>query len=164
MNMVRMVQPSDAPRIAEIYNYYIENTVITFEEEKVTKQDIEQRIQKILKKGFPYIVYEKGGKVIGYAYVNNWRERSAYDITLENSIYVDRYETKQGIGSLLFTRLIQESVKINIHSLIGVISLPNEPSRKLHNKFGFKLIGNFKESGKKFNKLIDVEFWQFIFD
>ena len=77
---------------------------------------------------------------------------------------MDRYETKQGIGSLLFTRLIQESVKINIHSLIGVISLPNEPSRRLHNKFGFKLIGNFKESGKKFNKLIDVEFWQFILD
>jgi phosphinothricin acetyltransferase len=56
--------------------------------------------------------------------------------------------------------LIEESRKINIHSLIGVISLPNEASQKLHEKLGFQLIGNFKESGLKFNQWIDVEFWQ----
>lgn len=162
--MIRNVQLSDALRIAEIYNYYIENTVITFEEKKVSAREIENRIQKISAKGYPYIVYEKEGIVLGYAYLNTWRERSAYDITLENSIYLDYNQTHQGIGYELLTALIEESKKIDIHSIIGVISLPNEPSRKLHRKTGFNLIGNFKESGKKFNQLIDVEFWQLLLD
>ncbi|MGM5631155.1 GNAT family N-acetyltransferase [Apibacter raozihei] len=160
--MIRKVRMSDAKRIAEIYNYYIEETIITFEEEKVSEKDIVYRIEKILKKNYPYLIYEENNDVIGYAYVNNWRERSAYDITLETSLYLDHHITGKGRGNLLLEELIEESKKINVHSLIGVISLPNEPSRKIHKRFGFELVGNFRESGKKFNRLIDVEFWQLI--
>lgn len=160
--MIRDVRPSDAERIAEIYNYYIEETIITFEYDKVTEEDIKLRIEKIVKKKLPFFVYEKDGYVIGYAYLNNWRERAAYDITMETSVYLDRNETGYGIGSILYKELIERSRKINIHSLIGVISLPNDESQKLHQKFDFKLIGNFRESGIKFGKLIDVEFWQLI--
>jgi len=160
--MIRDVTLNDAKSIAEIYNYYIRETIITFEYDIVSEDDIKQRIQKITKKGYPYFVYEENGKVIGYAYLNNWRERAAYDITLETSVYLDHHLTGSGIGSTMYAELIERARKINIHSLIGVISLPNEQSQKLHRKFGFKLIGNFKESGVKFNKLIDVEFWQLI--
>ncbi|MFT4221350.1 GNAT family N-acetyltransferase [Dysgonomonas sp.] len=160
--MIRDVTPADAARIAEIYNYYIEKTIVTFEYDRVSESDIQQRIQKVQKKGFPYFVYEKDGKVIGYAYLNNWRERVAYDITLETSVYLDRDLIGGGIGSVLYQELIDRARKINIHSLIGVISLPNEQSQKLHRKFKFGLIGNFRESGVKFGKLIDVEFWQLI--
>lgn len=160
--MIRDVTPADAARIAEIYNYYIEETIVTFEYDRVSESDIQQRIQKVQKKGFPYFVYEKDGKVIGYAYLNNWRERVAYDITLETSVYLDRDLIGEGIGSVLYQELINRARKINIHSLIGVISLPNEQSQKLHRKFKFGLIGNFRESGVKFGKLIDVEFWQLI--
>lgn len=160
--MIRDVTLADAARIAEIYNYYIEETIVTFEYDRVTESDIQQRIQKVQKKGFPYFVYEKDGVIIGYAYLNNWRERVAYDITLETSVYLDRNLIGGGVGSILYQELIDRARKINIHSLIGVVSLPNEQSQKLHRKFNFDLIGNFRESGVKFDKLIDVEFWQLI--
>jgi L-amino acid N-acyltransferase YncA len=160
--MIRDVTLVDAARIAEIYNYYIEETIITFEYDRVSENDIRQRIEKIQKKGFPYFVYEKEGEIIGYAYLNNWRERAAYDITLETSVYLDHNLIGSGIGSILYQELIDRARKIDIHSLIGVVSLPNEQSQKLHRKFNFDLIGNFRESGVKFGKLIDVEFWQLI--
>jgi phosphinothricin acetyltransferase len=158
--MIRNVLPSDAARIAEIYNYYIENTIITFEEENIDAEEIERRIKSVQGKHFPYIVYEEDGQLLGYAYLNNWRTRSAYDITLETSIYLDINYMGRGIGTVLYKELIEKSKEINIHSLIGVISLPNEASQRIHKNLGFQLIGNFKESGLKFNKLVDVEFWQ----
>lgn len=160
--MIRNVQLSDAKRIAEIYNPYIKDTIITFEEELVTERDIAERIKYITTKNLPYIVYEENGDVVGYAYLSNWRTRSAYDITLETSVYIDEKAQAKGLGSILYAELINKAREINIHSLIGVISLPNPISQKLHEKFNFKLVGNFKESGLKFNKLIDVEFWQLI--
>ena len=160
--MIRDVTPDDAKRITDIYNYYIKETIVTFEYDPVSEQDIKERIKKVTGKNFPYFVYEQDGIVIGYAYLNNWRERVAYDITLETSVYLDHKATGSGIGSILYQELINRAQKINIHSLIGVISLPNPESQKLHRKFNFELIGNFKESGVKFDRLIDVEFWQLI--
>ncbi len=160
--MIRDVTLDDAGRIAEIYNYYIEHTIITFEYDAVTEQEIRSRIHKICDKRYPYIVCEAQGRVVGYAYLNNWRDRAAYNITLETSVYVDKDSIGHGIGSLLYKELINRAISMNIHSLVGGISLPNDTSRRLHNKFNFKPIGNFKESGVKFGKLIDVEFWQLI--
>lgn len=160
--MIRDVSTDDAKRIAEIYNYYIEHTIITFEYDKLTEIDMRDRIVKIKKKGFPFFVYEENNVVMGYAYLNNWRERAAYDITLETSVYLDYQLTNKGIGSILYAELIERARSIGTHSLIGVISLPNEQSQRLHRKFNFDLIGNFRESGVKFGKLIDVEFWQLL--
>lgn len=160
--MIRDVTLNDAKRIAEIYNYYIEQTIITFEYDIVSEDEISKRIQKIQSKGYPFIVYEENDEVIGYAYLSNWRERIAYNITLETSIYLDRNTIGKGLGKTLYKELINKSRSINIHSLIGVISLPNEASQKLHESLEFKLVGNFKESGVKFDRLIDVEFWQLI--
>lgn len=160
--MIRDVTLNDAKRIAEIYNYYIEQTIITFEYDCVSEDDIKNRILNIKSKGYPFIVYEENDEIIGYAYLNSWRERVAYNITLETSIYLDHNSIGKGIGKTLYKELINRSRLINIHSLIGVISLPNYASQKLHEHLGFKLVGNFKESGIKFNKLIDVEFWQLI--
>lgn len=158
--LMRKALPSDADRIAEIYNYYIENTVITFEKNLIDGEEIKQRISNVIYKGFPYIVYEEQGTVIGYAYLDNWRSRAAYNITLETSIYLDHLSTNKGFGRTLYAELIRQAQTLDIHSLIGVISLPNLPSQKLHQELGFRLVGNFKESGIKFGRLIDVEFWQ----
>jgi phosphinothricin acetyltransferase len=158
--MIRNVLLSDAARIAEIYNYYIEHTIITFEEDQIDAGEIERRIKAVQRKHYPYIVYEENGQLLAYAYLNNWRTRSAYDITLETSIYTDIDYVGRGIGTVLYKELIDRSKVINIHSLIGVISLPNGASQRLHEKLEFRLVGNFRESGKKFNQLIDVEFWQ----
>lgn len=160
--MIRNVRPDDAKCIAHIYNHYIEHTIITFEEVLVSEDDIRKRIAKVSAKRYPYIVYEQDGEVMGYAYVDNWRERSAYDITLETSIYLAHDLVGTGIGTILYRELIERCKHIGIHSLIGVISLPNDESQKLHRKLDFTLVGNFRESGKKFDRLIDVEFWQLI--
>ncbi|MDR2085896.1 MAG: GNAT family N-acetyltransferase [Dysgonamonadaceae bacterium] len=158
--MLRDVSISDAGRITEIYNYYIENTAVTFDEEKVTVKDTEQKIAAILKKRYPYIVCEESGQITGYAYLNTWRPQSAYNMALETSIYFDAGFTGKGLGSILYQELITRARNINIHTLIGVLSIPNEASRKLHEKFGFRLAGTFRETGYKFNRLIDVEYWQ----
>jgi phosphinothricin acetyltransferase len=160
--MIRPVKIADARRIAEIYNYYIANTTITFEEDAIDAGEIERRIKAIGEKNYPYIVYEDSGGLRGYAYLNNWRTRSAYDITLETSIYVDINSINKSIGTVLYRALIAEAQKMDIHSLIGVISLPNDISRRLHDNLRFQMVGNFREAGKKFGKLIDVEFWQLI--
>ncbi|GHT55299.1 GNAT family N-acetyltransferase [Bacteroidia bacterium] len=158
--MIRNVKLSDAARIAEIYNYYIENTVVTFDAIPVAAENIRHKIEEIRAKGYPYLVCEKDEQLVGYAYLNTWRSRAAYNITLETSIYLDIQHTGKNLGTKLYAALIEKASGMNIHSLIGVISLPNDESRKLHEKFGFQLIGNFREAGIKFNKLIDVEFWQ----
>ncbi len=158
--MIRNVKLSDAYAISNIYNYYIENTIITFETDIFDVAKTEKRIKKILEKGFPYIVYEENGEVIGYAYAGIWRERKAYEITLETSIYIDHNKLGSGVGSKLYQELIEKSREIGIHSLIGVVSVPNESSKRLHLNFGFKLLGVFTEVGQKFDKYIDVEFWQ----
>ena len=111
-------------------------------------------------KGFPYIVYEENDEVIGYAYAGVWRDRKAYEVTFETSIYLDQSKTKKGIGRQLYKELIERSRQIGAHSLIGVVSVPNEGSKKLHLEFGFELLGTFKEVGQKFNKYVSVEFWQ----
>lgn len=160
MPIIREVKKEDAGRITEIYNHYIEHTVITFEEKTLSVQETEQRIQSVTDKGFPYIVLEKQGRIIGYAYLNNWRQRSAYDITLESSVYLDKDMIGSGFGSILYAELIERSRAMKLHSLIGSISLPNDESRHLHEKFGFVLVGNFRECGLKFGRLVDVEFWQ----
>ena len=158
--MIREAKLSDSGRITEIYNHYIENSVITFEEIIISDEEIKSRIEKIQKQNYPYIIYEEDNKLLGYAYVDKWRHRSAFDITLETSIYLDKDYLNKGIGKVLYKELIARTKKLNIHSLIGVISMPNKPSQKLHQELGFQLIGNFKEIGKKFNQFIDVEFWQ----
>ncbi|NDV96839.1 N-acetyltransferase family protein [Dysgonomonas sp. 521] len=160
--MIRDVTLADAKRIAEIYNHYIEETIITFEYDTLSEEQIQERIRKITAKGFPYIVYEEDGEITDYAYLSNWRERVAYDITLETSVYLDHKAIGNGVGSILYRELIERACKINIHSLIGVVSLPNKTSQRLHEKFNFERVGNFRESGVKFGKLIDVEFWQLI--
>ncbi|MDR0541308.1 MAG: GNAT family N-acetyltransferase [Dysgonamonadaceae bacterium] len=158
--MIRNVKLYDAERIAKIYNYYIENTAVTFDEDPVTVEKIRQKIEDIRAKAYPYLVCEEDGLLTGYAYINTWRPHSAYNITLETSIYIDPQYVGKGLGAKLYEALIEKSGGMNIHSLIAVISLPNDSSRKLHEKFGFRLVGNFKETGIKFNRLIDVEFWQ----
>jgi len=158
--MIRKVLPSDAANIADIYNYYICNTIITFEDKPVSESEIRMRIDKIGKKGYPYIVYEENNSLVGYAYVDNWRERPAFGITLETSIYLNNLCMHNGIGTKLYRELIELSRKAGIHSLIGVISLPNAESIELHKKMGFERIGTFKKVGLKFDTLIDVDFWQ----
>ncbi|CUN53721.1 GNAT family N-acetyltransferase [Clostridium paraputrificum] len=157
--MIREVKLSDAKAIVDIYNYYILNTNITFEEKQLTVDDMEERIiEKTVK--HPWIVYEMNGQVIGYAYLSGWHSRSAYRYSNEASIYLDRNEKGHGIGKKLFANLLEVSKDYGVHTIVSGITIPNAESISLHEKFGFKKIAEFKEIGFKNNKWLNVGYWQ----
>lgn len=157
--MIREVKLSDAKAIVDIYNYYILNTNITFEEKKLTVDDMEERIIEKTAK-HPWIVYERNGQVIGYAYLSGWHSRSAYRYSNEASIYLDRNEKGYGIGKELFAQLLEVSKDYGVHTIVSGITIPNKESISLHEKFGFKKIAEFEEIGFKNNKWLNVGYWQ----
>ncbi len=158
--MIRPVSPSDATGIAEIYNYYIQNSTVTFEEKKVNASDIQSRIEKVTFAELPWLVAEYNGQIVGYAYATKWKERSAYRFSVEISIYVAHQHHGNGWGSKLYDSLFEELRNLEIHLVIGGITLPNDASIALHEKFEMKKVAHFKEIGFKFNKWLDVGYWQ----
>jgi phosphinothricin acetyltransferase len=159
--MIRPVTLNDATSVCGIYNYYIENTGATFEEEPVPVSAMEGRINAVTAK-YPWLVYEEAGEVLGYAYIHAWHERSAYRFTVEDSIYLKRGNTGRGMGKALLARLLEEIHKPDIHALMSVITVPNEASTALHEKFGFRQAGCFAEVGYKFGRRLDVGYWELI--
>jgi len=159
--MIRPVELSDCNSITDIYNYYIEKTVITFEEVPLTIPEMHNRVNEI-RALFPYLVYEESGEILGYAYVDAFHSRSAYRFTLEDSIYLRNGCQGKGIGRALLNELLNEVRKRGAHSIMAKIALPNERSVKLHEAFGFKNVGALKEVGRKFDKWLDVGYWELI--
>lgn len=159
--MIRSVKISDAEDIARIYNYYIENTVITFEESPVSTQEIERRITEYTQR-YPWFVYEENNKISGYCYAHEWRPRASYRYSAETAIYVQENQHSKGIGTALYTHLLHDIKKRGIHTLVAGITLPNEKSEKLHEKVGFTKAAHFKEIGNKFGTWLDVGYWQLI--
>lgn len=159
--MIRTVKLSDAMAICWIYNHYIKHTVISFEENPVSIKEMESRIVAI-SAVYPWLVWEEAGDVIGYAYVNKWKARTAYGFSVENSIYLKQGHEGKGLGTCLLTRLLEEIKKTNIHAVIAGITLPNERSIALHEKLGFTKIAQFKEIGFKLNQWLDVGYWELI--
>jgi phosphinothricin acetyltransferase len=160
--MIRNVALCDAAAIADIYNYYIQNTTITFEETPVSPEEMERRISAVTAK-YPWLVDEENGRITGYCYASRYAERSAYRYTADISIYIDKDCRKHGTGTLLFERIISECKKIGMHALISIITTPNEPSWAIHEKMGFKKIGDMTEVGFKFGNRIGVSYWEYVF-
>ncbi len=160
--MIRTVKPTDAASIAEIYNYYIRETVVTFEDEPVSTEDMQQRINSLLENHI-WLVYTQGNKIMGYAYAGPWRLRSAYRYAVETSVYLSTKAIGKGIGTTLYKTLIEQVRQKNFHVAIGGIALPNEASIALHEKCGFEKNAHFKQVGYKFGQWIDVGYWQLVF-
>jgi phosphinothricin acetyltransferase len=159
--MIRPVRADDASAISAVYNYYVENTVITFEEDPVSAKTMEERIRAVTAR-YPWLVCEEAGEILGYAYVHAWHERSAYRFTAEDSIYLKHGSEGKGIGTALFGRLLEEVRKLDLHALMSVITVPNAASVGFHEKFGFNRVGRFAEVGFKFGRRLDVGYWELI--
>jgi len=159
--MIRVAQQQDAKAICDIYNHYITNTVITFEEEAVSSEEMLNRIGKVQSAGLPWFIAEDGsGNVIGYAYASKWRERFSYRFSVEVTVYLSIEHGGKGLGTLLYEELFKQLKAINIHSVIGGITLPNEASVAIHEKFAMKKVAHFSEVGLKFGQWLDVGYWQ----
>lgn len=158
-----MATPEDAERICGIYNYYILNTPISFEEEPVSVDEMRQRIETVTKE-YPWLIHEDNGEIIGYAYASRWKTRSAYRFSVESTVYVKHGITGKGIGSGLYAQLLNELKSRSVHAVVGGIALPNEKSQALHEKFGFKKVAHFSKIGYKFDQWIDIGYWELLFD
>ena len=159
--MIRNISINDAFEICNIYNYYVENTIVTFEENPITIDKMKETI-KSSKSMYPWIVYEENGQILGYAKAGKWSTKSAYRFTVESSVYLNQTATGKGIGSKLYKELIERLRKEKFHSVQALIALPNPVSIALHEKLGFKKNAHFKEVGFKFNNWIDVGCWELI--
>ena len=160
--MIRQVRIEDAQQLVDIYNYYVLNTVVTFDDVPFPVDSFIEKIESIYKT-YPFFVFEEDNKILGYAYANKWREKPAYKNTVESTVYLHHEAMGKQIGTKLYTELLKQLKTQNYHVVIGGLTLPNEASVKLHEKFGFKQVAHFKEVGLKFDKWLDVGFWQLTF-
>lgn len=157
---VRPVAPGDAAALARIYNYYVAESIVTFEEAQVPTDDMQRRIAETAAAALPWLVAEQGGEVRGYAYASGWKRRPGYRFSVEVTVYLDRSCARRGIGSRLYAHLLPVLHSAGFHLAIGGIALPNDGSVRLHEKFGFVKVAHFKEVGRKFDRWIDVGYWQ----
>jgi len=160
VRMIRNIETKDIPQILDIYNYYIKNTTITFEEESVTELEMGIRVDEYIR-NFPWLVFEENNEILGYCYATKWRVRSAYKHSAEVTVYVSKDNHGKGIGTLLYKELIKQCKEKDMHVLVAGIALPNDKSQKLHEKMGFRKIAHFEEIGKKFDQWIDVGYWEY---
>jgi phosphinothricin acetyltransferase len=158
---IRKVEVTDAPRLRDIYNHYIASTVMTFETETLSEEQVVERIKKYTPL-YPWYVAEVDGSVIGYAYASEFIERSAYKYTSEITIFIDKDYTRGGCGKLLFSKLIEDMKELKYAALMSIIAAPNSPSVRLHKTFGFEKVGHLKKAGYKLGRWVDVEYWELL--
>ncbi len=158
---IRKVNVQDARQIAEIYNFYVLETHHSFENEAVSVNDMMDRIDAITET-CPFLVGEENGEILGFAYGTHYKPRSAYRHSVEVSVYLKNGLEHKGIGTNLYKELFAEIDKMDVHAIIAGISLPNDASIKLHEKFGFEKVAHFREVGFKMDRWIDVGYWELI--
>ena len=158
--MIRAAKLEDAKQIAHIYNYYILNTLVTFEETEVSGEEMALRILAVNEMELPWLVALEGELVAGYAYATKWKGRAAYRFSVESTVYLDPHYQGKGLGKSLYSALFNELHKKGVHAVMGGISLPNQASIALHEKFGMEKVAHFKQVGFKFGEWVDVGYWQ----
>lgn len=159
---MRDASTNDAPAIAAIYNHFVLNTSISFEEQAVPASEMAQRIADVQATGLPWLVAEQDGIVLGYAYATKWRVRNAYRFSVETTVYLAPDSAGRGIGTTLYGALLERLRAGGYHLAIGGIALPNPASVALHEKLGFEKVAQFREVGLKFDRWTDVGYWQLV--
>ena len=157
--MIREATKRDAGAIAAIYGPIVRDTAISFEEEAPSAAEIARRIAAIRPR-LPYLVAERDGAVIGYAYAGPHRQRSAYRFAVDVTVYVAGDAHRGGTGRGLYERLLRDLGERGLHRAYAAIALPNAPSVGLHEALGFRHVGTFHEVGFKFGRWHDVGWWE----
>lgn len=146
---------NDVNEILEIINHNIHNSTALYDYFPRSKDNQLEIFNEKLQKGFPILVATISEKVVGFGYYSEFRFREAYKFTVEHSVYVHPEYYGNGIGTILLNRLIQEAKNKKLHTMIGVIDSENISSIAFHEKLGFQIVGNIKESGFKFDRWLN---------
>jgi L-amino acid N-acyltransferase YncA len=145
---IRQAQPEDLPHIREIYNHYVLNSMVTFDEKPITLAAMQRKYARTAKAKMPFIVAVSPNNIIlGYAMVSPWKEKAAYRYTVENAIYLGPASTGKGLGKALMAELL-------------VRAKAAEASIHLHQSFGFKQIGHMGRVGFKFGRWLGTVLMQ----
>ena len=155
---IRPATTADADAIAAIYAPYVRDTAITFEEEPPDAGEMARRIAA--SPAHPWLVAESADIAVGYAYAAPFHRRPAYRWSVETSVYVGRGRHRQGIGSALYRRLLDELKQAGFTTAVAGIALPGEASVLLHERFGFVKVAHYAAVGYKLGAWHDVGWWQ----
>lgn len=155
---IRIATKQDAKKLVEIYAPYVEKTAITFEYDVPTVEEFEGRIENILKK-YPYLVAERDGEIVGYAYAGTFYNRAAYDWAVETTVYVREDQKKTGIGKELYKaleKILAMQNILNLNACIAYLEVEDEHLTKnsvgFHEHLGYRLVGEFYKCGYKFGR------------
>jgi len=151
---LRKANIADLKQITEIYNYYVVNSVVTFDIEQTTESYWQEKLEYLEGLELPFIVAQSGsGNILGFAYVAPWRQKAAYRRTVEDTIYLRPAAIGKRIGTRLLNELIDLSKAAGVKEIVAVISDKGaDPSIALHEAFGFKKQGHLAKVGFKFNR------------
>ncbi len=155
---IRIARPEDAGAMLSIYAPFVRDSAVTFETEVPTERDMASRIEETLRR-FPWLVAEREGKIVGYAYAGLHRVRHAYRWSCEVSIYLDAAVRGRGLGRALYERLIEHLRDLGYLNAYGGAVLPNDASVKLHESLGFEPVGVYRKVGYKQGRFWDVGWW-----
>lgn len=158
---IRPSTPADLPAIAAVYAWNVLNGTGTFELDPPSEADMAARRDDVLAKGLPWLVAERDGVVLGYAYANHFRPRLAYRFCLEDSVYLAANAQGQGIGKLLLAELLARCEAAGARQMLAVIGdSANLGSVGVHRSAGFEHVGVFNAAGWKFDRWLDVVLMQ----
>jgi phosphinothricin acetyltransferase len=158
---IRRARETDVPALLEIYNHYVANTHITFDLEPRTLAERAIWFSQFDAGGrYQCFVAEKDGRAIGWASSSRFKDRAAYDTSIETSVYLAPEQTGRGVGRRLYQTLFAALALEDVHRAYGAIATPNEISIALHGKMGFDRAAAYREVGRKFGRFWDVEVYE----
>lgn len=157
--MIRLASEADAEAIAGVYAPYVRETAISFETEPPSVEEMRGRIRAVLAWA-PWLVCERDGRVVGYAYAARFHARAAYQWTVEVTVYVDSAAHRVGVGRALYAVLLDALRLQGFRTAVGIIALPNAPSVGLHERLGFRNVGIVPAVGFKHGRWHDVGWWR----
>ncbi|MBN2741425.1 MAG: N-acetyltransferase [Rhodobacteraceae bacterium] len=162
--MIRDAKPDDAVAIAEIYNDAVRNTTAIWNEIEVDAQNRRNWIAERQGSGYPVLVWDQGGKAVGYASFGPFRPHDGYHLSVEHSVYVHRDHRAGGKGAQMMEALIARARKSGFHVMIAAVDAANTGSVRLHERLGFAHVGMMPQVGKKFGRWLDLALLQLVLD
>ncbi len=159
---IRPAVRADMPHVREIYNYYVTNSVVTFDEKRWTHKQWVDKFDYLHKLKLPFLVaVSPTGQILGYGMVSPWTGKSGFRYTVENSIYLGQAATGKGLGRALLEALIEECTALGIREMVAVISDKGaEASVALHERLGFVEVGRMGRVGFKFGRWLGTIYLQ----
>ena len=162
---IRPTEPADLPALLAIYNHFVLHTPVSFDIEPQTLERRREWFEQFAAAGrYRCLVGARGGNAIGWACSARFKEKKAYETTIETSIYLAPGEGGKGLGRKLYQALFAELAGEDIHQVFAGVTVPNDASVALHRAMGFRLVGTYPEVGRKFGRYWDTALFMRSFD